>query len=51
MYRWLILSFITYFIAHWTYLSTQLPLPPDWREDAQTALEFFSLTSCVSSFT
>ncbi len=38
MYRWLILSFIAYFIAHWTYLSTQVPLPPDWGEAAQTAL-------------
>ncbi|MEM7580777.1 MAG: transposase [Cyanobacteria bacterium P01_A01_bin.80] len=41
MYRWLILSFIAYFIVHWTYLSTQLPLPPDWGEAAQTALESF----------
>jgi hypothetical protein len=39
MYRWLILSLTAYLIAHWTYLSTQLPLPPDWGEAAQTALE------------
>ena len=26
-------------IAHWTYLETQLPLPPDWGQAAQTALE------------
>ena len=39
MYRWLILSFTAYFIAHWTYLSTQSSLPPDWGEAAQTALE------------
>ena len=39
MYRWLILSLTTYLIAHWTYLSTQLPLPPDWGKAAQTALE------------
>ena len=26
-------------IAHWTYLSTQSSLPPDWGEAAQTALE------------
>lgn len=39
MYRWLILSLTTYLIAHWTYLSTQLPLPPDWGQAAQTALE------------
>ncbi|MEM6755411.1 MAG: transposase [Cyanobacteria bacterium P01_E01_bin.35] len=36
MYRWLILSLISYFIVHWTYLSTQLPLPPDWGEASQT---------------
>ena len=30
IYRWLILSFTAYFIAHWTYLSTRLSLPPDW---------------------
>ena len=39
MYRWLILSLTAYFIAHWTYLSTQLPSPPDWSQAAQTALE------------
>lgn len=39
MYRWLILSLAAYLIAHWTYLETQLPLPPDWGQAAQTALE------------
>jgi len=39
MYRWLILSLTAYLLAHWAYLSTQLPLPPDWGEAAQTALE------------
>ncbi|KAB8314416.1 hypothetical protein SD81_005730 [Tolypothrix campylonemoides VB511288] len=39
MYRWLILSLTAYLITHWTYLQTQLPLPPDWGEAAQTALE------------
>ena len=39
MYPWLILSLTAYLITHWTYLSTQLPLPPDWREAAQAALE------------
>lgn len=39
MYRWLILSLTAYLISHWTYLQTQLPLPPDWGEAAQTALE------------
>lgn len=39
MLRWLILSLTAYLIAHWTYLSTQLPLPPDWGEAASSALE------------
>lgn len=41
MYRWLILSLIAYLIAHWTYLSTQLPNLPDWREAAQVARTSF----------
>ena len=41
MYRWLILSLIAYLIAHWTYLSTQLPSLPDWGKAARTALECF----------
>ncbi|KST70477.1 hypothetical protein BC008_44815 [Mastigocoleus testarum BC008] len=48
MYRWLILSFTAYFIAHWTYLSTQLPLRPDWGEAAQTALESIFPKNVVS---
>ena len=48
MYRWLILSLIAYFIVHWTYLSTQLPLPPDWGEAARTALESFFSSQVVS---
>jgi hypothetical protein len=39
MLRLLILSLIAYLIAHWAYLSTQLPNLPDWGEAAQTALE------------
>ncbi len=39
MYRWLILSLTAYLLAHWAYLQTQLPLPPDWGEAAQTARE------------
>jgi len=39
MYRWLILSLTAYLLAHWSYLQTQLPLPPDWGKAAQTALE------------
>ena len=40
VYRWLVLSLIAYILAHWAYLSTQLPGLPDWGEAAQTALEF-----------
>ena len=39
MYRWLILSLTAYLLAHWVYLETQFPLPPDWGEAAQTARE------------
>lgn len=48
MYRWIILSLTTYLIAHWAYLSTQLPFPPDWSEAAQTALEFIFPKIAVS---
>jgi hypothetical protein len=40
VYRWLVLSLIAYILAHWAYLSTQLPDLPDWGEAAQTAREF-----------
>lgn len=39
VYRWLILSLTAYLIAHWSYLHTQVPSPPDWGQVAQTALE------------
>ncbi len=39
VYRWLILSLTAYLIAHWSYLHTQVPSPPDWGQAAQTALE------------
>ncbi|NRB08140.1 MAG: transposase [Richelia sp.] len=48
VYRWLILSKIAYFIAHWTYLSAQLPFPIDWGEAAQTARELFLTKRVVS---
>ena len=50
MYRWFILSLIAYLIAHWTYLSTQLPDLPDWGEAAKTALECFFPQILVSLF-
>jgi hypothetical protein len=39
MYRWLILCFTAYLIAHWTYLSTQSSSIPDWGEASKTARE------------
>ena len=39
MLRLLILSLTAYLIAHWTYLHIQFPLPPNWGQAAQTALE------------
>jgi len=39
IYRWFILSFTAYLMAHWTYLATQHSLLPDWGKAAQTALE------------
>ncbi len=52
VYRWLILSLVAYLIAHWTYLSTQLPNLPDWGEAAQTDKRMLlSSNTRVSSFT
>ncbi len=50
VYRWLVLSLIAYILAHWAYLSTQLPDLPDWGEAAQTALEFIFPQILVSLF-
>ncbi|TWH62656.1 transposase [Dulcicalothrix desertica] len=41
VYRWLILSFTAYLIAHWTHLLTQSPGIPDWGKAAQNARESF----------
>jgi hypothetical protein len=39
MYRWFILSFTAFLIAHWTFLFTLHDPIPDWGEAAQKALE------------
>ena len=39
VYRWLVLSFIAYILAHWAYLSIGTTYLPDWGEAAQLALQ------------
>jgi hypothetical protein len=41
VYRWLILSFIAYILAHWAYLSTHSTDLPNWGEAAQIAFQTF----------
>jgi hypothetical protein len=50
VYRWLVLSLIAYILAHWAYLSTQLPNLPDWGEAAQAARQFIFPQILVSLF-
>jgi hypothetical protein len=50
VYRWLVLSFLTFVLAHWTYLSTNTQDLPDWGQAAKTALEFIFPKIVVSSF-
>lgn len=39
VYRWLVLSLITYILAHWAYLSRATTNLPDWGVAAQMALQ------------
>jgi hypothetical protein len=39
VYRWLILSFISFVLTHWVYLSLQRITLPDWKEAALLTLE------------
>ncbi len=39
VYRWLVLSFIAYLLAHWAYLSTKSADLPDWGQAAQIAFK------------
>jgi len=48
VYRWLILSLISYILAHWAYLSTAMPAAscanaptnlPDWAQAAEIAFQ------------
>jgi hypothetical protein len=38
-YRWLVLSFLTFILAHWAYLSTNSYDLADWGQAARTADE------------
>jgi hypothetical protein len=48
--RWLLLSLISFVLAHWAYLSTNPQDLPDWGQGAQTALEFIFPQILMSSF-
>lgn len=50
VYRWLVLSFLTFILAHWAYLSTNPKDLPDWGQAAHTTLEFIFPQFVVSSF-
>jgi hypothetical protein len=39
VYRWLILSFISFVLTHWVYLSLQRANLPDWKEAALLTLQ------------
>ncbi|MBW4513170.1 MAG: transposase [Scytonematopsis contorta HA4267-MV1] len=62
VYRWLVLSFISYILAHWAYLSMSFTEDtlvaiastnlPDWGQAAETAFQtIFPPAGCVTSFT
>lgn len=50
VYRWLILSFIAYLLAHWAYLSTYSTDLPNWGEAAQIAFQTFLPQLFLCSF-
>jgi hypothetical protein len=37
VYRWLILSFISFVLTHWVHLSSNFSLPPEWRRASELA--------------
>ena len=39
VYRWLLLSMISFLLAHWVYLSTDSSKPPDWGQASASALQ------------
>ena len=49
VYRWLILSFISFVLTHWVYLSSNVSLPPEWRQESSLALQQLMPQIAVSS--
>jgi hypothetical protein len=49
VYRWLILSFISFVLTHWVYLSSNVSLPPEWRQESELALQQLMPQIAVSS--
>jgi hypothetical protein len=39
VYRWLVISFISFILAHWVYISLNTGQAPEWRKLASQALE------------
>ncbi|WP_373547997.1 hypothetical protein [Chamaesiphon sp.] len=39
VYRWLILSFISFVLTHWVYLSSNPANPPEWKKESELALQ------------
>jgi hypothetical protein len=39
VYRWLVLSFISFILVHWVYLSLNTGRQPKWRESSERAME------------
>lgn len=49
VYRWLILSFISFVLTHWVYLSSTASTPPEWRRASELALQLLMPQIWVSS--
>jgi hypothetical protein len=49
VYRWLILSFISFVLTHWVYLSSNPANPPEWRKASELTLQLLMPQIVVSS--
>jgi hypothetical protein len=48
VYRWLILSFISFVLTHWVYLSSNPANPPEWKKESELALQKLMPQTAVS---
>jgi hypothetical protein len=48
VYRWLILSFISFVLTHWVYLSSNPANPPEWKKESELALQKLLPQTAVS---